>query len=46
MPPFEIRIGMCAVVEDPRGTRLVILDMSKGPVVTDDAGHVLGTRGG
>jgi predicted enzyme related to lactoylglutathione lyase len=29
-PPFEITIGKCAVIEDPFGTRLCILDTSKG----------------
>jgi lactoylglutathione lyase len=29
-PPFDIPIGKCAVIEDPFGTRLCILDMSKG----------------
>jgi predicted enzyme related to lactoylglutathione lyase len=29
--PFDIAIGKCAVIEDPFGTRLCILDMSKGP---------------
>jgi predicted enzyme related to lactoylglutathione lyase len=29
--PFDIPIGKCAVIEDPFGTRLNILDMSKGP---------------
>lgn len=29
--PFEIAIGHCAVIQDPFGTRLSILDMSKGP---------------
>jgi predicted enzyme related to lactoylglutathione lyase len=28
--PFDIPIGKCAVVRDPFGTRLCILDMSKG----------------
>ncbi|HET8844874.1 MAG TPA: VOC family protein [Ktedonobacteraceae bacterium] len=27
--PFDIRIGKCAVIQDPFGTRLCILDMSK-----------------
>jgi predicted enzyme related to lactoylglutathione lyase len=45
VPPFEIQIGMCAVVEDPWENRLVILDMSKGRFVTDDAGRVIGTSG-
>jgi lactoylglutathione lyase len=36
--PFDIVIGKCAVIEDPFGTRLCILDMSKGPreISTDD----------
>lgn len=29
--PFDIVIGKCAVIEDPFGTRLCILDMTKGP---------------
>ena len=29
--PFDITIGKCAVIEDPFGTRLCILDMTKGP---------------
>jgi lactoylglutathione lyase len=29
--PFDIAIGKCAVVQDPFGTRLSILDMSRGP---------------
>jgi predicted enzyme related to lactoylglutathione lyase len=29
--PFDIPIGTCAVIEDPFGTTLCILDMSKGP---------------
>lgn len=45
VPSFEIQIGWCAVVEDPWGNRLVILDMSKGAVVTGDAGNVVGTQG-
>jgi predicted enzyme related to lactoylglutathione lyase len=30
-PPFDIDIGRCAVLEDPFGNTLCILDMSKGP---------------
>ena len=30
--PFDIRMGKCAVIQDPFGTRLCILDMSKGRV--------------
>jgi lactoylglutathione lyase len=29
--PFPITIGKCAVIRDPFGTRLCILDMTKGP---------------
>ena len=29
--PFEVRMGKCAVIQDPFGTRLCILDMSKAP---------------
>jgi lactoylglutathione lyase len=28
--PFDIRIGKCAVIKDPFGTRLCILDKTKG----------------
>ncbi|MGA8655890.1 MAG: hypothetical protein WB586_07045 [Chthoniobacterales bacterium] len=28
--PFDIAIGKCAVISDPFGTRLCILDMTKG----------------
>jgi len=31
VPPFDITIGKCAVIKDPFGTRLCILDMTKGP---------------
>ncbi|WP_328474278.1 VOC family protein [Actinoplanes sp. NBC_00393] len=30
-PPFEIAIGLCAVVQDPFGNVVCLLDMSKGP---------------
>jgi predicted enzyme related to lactoylglutathione lyase len=42
VPPFDIRIGRCAVVQDPWGNQLILLDMSKGPLVTDAQGNVLG----
>jgi predicted enzyme related to lactoylglutathione lyase len=29
--PFDIPIGLCAIIQDPFGTVLSILDMSKGP---------------
>ena len=41
VPPFDILIGRAVVVEDPWGNRLVLLDMSKGPLVTDAQGNVL-----
>lgn len=41
MPVFDIPIGRCAVVRDPWGTVLVLLDMSKGPLVTDGDGRVI-----
>jgi len=39
--PFDIPIGRCAVVEDPFGNRLVVLDGSKGRLVTDADGMVV-----
>ena len=30
-PPFEVAIGRCAVLEDPFGNTVCLLDMSKGP---------------
>ena len=42
--PFDIRIGRCAVVQDPWGNRLVVLDMSKGRLATDEGGNVVGTE--
>ena len=30
--PFPIEIGLCAVVADPQGNALELLDMSKGPL--------------
>ena len=29
--PIDITIGKCAIIRDPFGTRLCILDMTKGP---------------
>jgi lactoylglutathione lyase len=42
VPPFDIQIGRAAVVEDPWGNRFVLLDTSKGLLVTDAAGNVVG----
>lgn len=30
--PFDIRIGKCAVIQDPFGVRLCILDMTRGAI--------------
>ena len=30
--PFDITIGKCAVIQNPFGVRLCILDMTKGPL--------------
>jgi len=40
--PFDIQIGRCAVVLDPWGNVLTVLDARKGRLVTDDAGNVTG----
>jgi predicted enzyme related to lactoylglutathione lyase len=39
--PFDIPIGRCAVVADPWGNRLVVLDTSKGLLVTGPDGWVV-----
>ena len=41
VPPFDIQIGRCAVVRDPWSNALVLLDMSRGPLVTDAEGRVI-----
>jgi lactoylglutathione lyase len=45
VPPFDIQIGRCAVIEDPWGNPLVLLDISKGLLKTDAAGNVIGNIG-
>ncbi len=42
VPPFDIQIGRCVVVEDPWGNPLVLLDTSKGLLKTDADGKVTG----
>ena len=42
VPPFDIQIGRCVVVADPWGNSLVLLDTSKGLLVTDEAGNIIG----
>ena len=39
--PFEIQIGLCAVVADPWGNVLVILDASKGLLRVDENKRVV-----
>jgi lactoylglutathione lyase len=39
--PFDIPVGRCAVVEDPFGNRLVLLDLSKGILKTDAGRNVI-----
>ena len=42
--PFEIQIGRAAVVADPWGNQYVLLDMSKGALLTDEDGNILGNQ--
>jgi predicted enzyme related to lactoylglutathione lyase len=44
VPPFDIQIGRCVVAADPWGNVLVLLDMSKGRLVTDGDGRVIGNE--
>ncbi len=41
-PPFDIQIGRCAVVQDLWGNHLVLLDLTKGRLATDQQGNVIG----
>ena len=45
VPPFDIQIGRCVVVQDPWGNQFVLLDTSKGLLVTDEDGNVVGNAG-
>ena len=42
VPPFDIQIGRCAVVQDPWGNEFVLLDASKGLLLTDEEANVVG----
>jgi predicted enzyme related to lactoylglutathione lyase len=44
--PFDIPVGRVAVVADPFGNRLSILDLSKGRYETGEDGTVIGVRSG
>jgi lactoylglutathione lyase len=41
-PPFDIQIGRAVVVQDPWGNQFVLLDTSKGLLITDANGNVIG----
>jgi predicted enzyme related to lactoylglutathione lyase len=43
-PPFDILIGRCARVRDPFGNVLVLLDQTKGRLVTSADKQVIGIR--
>ena len=40
--PLDVPVGRVAVVADPFGNVLVLIDLSKGRYVTDDEGNVTG----
>jgi predicted enzyme related to lactoylglutathione lyase len=42
--PFDIEVGRAAVVRDPFGNVLTVLDLSKGRYVTANDGTVTGVR--
>ena len=42
--PFDIRIGKCAVIEDPWSNQYVILDSSKGILETDSDGNIISQK--
>jgi predicted enzyme related to lactoylglutathione lyase len=42
IPPFDIPIGHCVILQDPWGNQIVLLDCSKGLYATDSNGNVIG----
>lgn len=42
--PFDLAIGRCARIRDPFGNELVILDQTKGRLVTSPDGWVTGVK--
>ena len=42
--PHELQVGRLAVVQDPWGNVLVLLDMSKGALATDDQERITGNE--
>jgi catechol 2,3-dioxygenase-like lactoylglutathione lyase family enzyme len=45
VPPDDIPVGRVAVVGDPFGNELTLVDLSKGTYLTDALGNVMGLRG-
>lgn len=45
LPSEDIPVGKVAVVEDPFGNRLTLVDLSKGSYETDESGVVIGVTG-
>jgi predicted enzyme related to lactoylglutathione lyase len=43
--PFDIPVGRATVAAGPFGNMLVLVDLSKGRYLTDDAGRVTGVAG-
>lgn len=43
--PFDVRIGLCAVLLDPWKNPIIILDTSKGLLTVDESGNVTGNQG-
>jgi predicted enzyme related to lactoylglutathione lyase len=43
--PFDIPVGRVAVIADPFGNSLTILDLTKGRYLTDADGNVIGVTG-
>ena len=43
-PPFDIAIGRCARVRDPFGNVIVMLDQSKGRLLTSPDGRITGVE--
>ena len=43
--PFDVPVGRVTIVSDPFGNDLVLLDLSKGRYVTDEARRVTGVTG-
>jgi lactoylglutathione lyase len=42
--PFDIKIGKCAVVTDLWDNKYIILDSTKGILITDNEGNIIGQK--